>query len=274
MTDLPVKPYHINAKVGDLNGRLIFLCGSDERAKYISTHFQSVITQESVRGHHLYLGHLSDQAKHIPVAAISTGMGCPSEDIILNELYQVGGRHFLRIGTAGSLQPKQIRVGDIVVASAAVRDEDTSACYIMPEFPAIASIAMINAINEAAHRLQLESVFTGIVHTKSSFYARELQASFLPENSAYLETLKKAGVLATEMECSQLFILGSLYDHLVTKDFHHTNILTGAILAIVGDDEPIHDSAEKKELAIKRAVELGLETAKLLADQVSPILKL
>lgn len=264
--DNAFKLYHINAKQGDLAGRSIFLCGSDERAHQIATHFTGLQIQQNTRGHHLYLGNLMNNEQLIPAAAISTGMGCPSEDIILNELYLAGGRIFLRIGTAGSLQPQQIKVGDIVVATAAVRDEDTSKNYIMSEYPAIASLPMLNAIAKAVHFLHLESnVYTGIVHTKASFYAREMHQSLLSENDRYLTTLHQAGVLATEMECSHLFVLASLYGHREKKDFHHEEIQCGAILAIVGDQEPITNT-EKSKSGINKAIALGILAIKYLYD--------
>jgi len=269
MTGNAQRPYHINASPGDLTNRFIFLCGSDERAKRIASHFSALKIQESSRGHHLYLGEIESNQKSIPVASISTGMGCPSEDIILNELYLSGGRTFLRVGTAGSLQPDKIKVGDLVVATAAVRDEDTSASYIMPEFPAVASREMINAIENAAKALNMsDSLYYGIVHTKSSFYAREMFHSLLPENQNYLEILKKAGVLATEMECSLLFILSSLYSHR-TPNFHHPAICAGAILAIVGDSEPIDQNMNKKEAGIEKAIQLALSTAKIYQQLVN-----
>ena len=37
-------------------------------------------------------------------------MGCPSVDIIVTELIMLGARRFVRVGTAGSLQPHAIRM--------------------------------------------------------------------------------------------------------------------------------------------------------------------
>jgi uridine phosphorylase len=49
------------------------------------------------------------------VGICATGMGCPSVDLIVTELIMLGGRRFFRVGTCGSLQPKLIRYGDLVV---------------------------------------------------------------------------------------------------------------------------------------------------------------
>lgn len=267
-------PFHINATPEDLKGnnginRYIFLCGSDERAKRISMRFNKRIVKEHPRQHNLYLGSLQHNGLEIDVAAIATGIGCPSADIILNELYLLGGKRFLRVGTAGSLQPNQIKVGDVVIATAAVRDEDTSTCYISPEYPAVASFDMVNAAYSASEILQLKKyVYPGIVHTKSSFYAREMGQSHLKHNFQYMESLQRAGVIASEMECSHLFVLSSVLNHrdLQTHGMLSHGVLAGGILAIIGDNSPI-SSDNAVEIAIERAIEIGFETIKQLASK-------
>lgn len=270
-------PLHINASKKDLAGnqginRYIFLCGSDERAKKMASQFNDLVVKEHPRQHNLYLGTLNHKDKVIDVASISTGVGCPSEDNIINELYLLGGKRFLRIGTSGSLQPKLIKAGSVVIATSAVRDEDTSACYISPSYPAVASIEMINAAHKATELLSLSDVvYSGIVHTKSSFYAREMGQSHLKYNEEYMQSLKNAGVLATEMECSHLFILASLFSHREVQKSGKLSdkILAGGILAVVGDDTPM-SSDDKVDIAIERAISIGFETIKVLAEQELP----
>lgn len=265
-------PFHMSGTKEDLAGnhgigRYIFLCGSDERAKKIASHFDNLIVKEHERQHHFYLGRIQHQGVTIDVASISTGVGCPSADNIINELYLLGGRRFLRVGTAGSLQPKHIKVGDVVIATGAVRDEDTSACYVTTSYPAIASIDMVNAAQLAVQKLGLNKyVYQGIVHTKSSFYAREMGQSYLKSNKDYMEDLKMAGVLATEMECSHLFIVSSLFSHreAIKSNKLAPKVSVGGILAIVGDDTPI-SSEEAANTAVDRAINIGFECIKELA---------
>lgn len=266
-------PFHINASVDDFkinNGlpRYIILCGSDERAAKISKHFEHLTIKKSTRNHHLYLGTLPYNNISISIGAISTGMGTPSADIIINELFLLGARRFLRIGTAGSLQPFHIKTGSLVVATAAVRDEDTSRCYIYPEFPAIATPFFTAALMRSAHHLGYsKETFQGIVHTKSSLYAREMNQSFLKENKDYMANMRKAGVLATEMECSQLFILSSLLqtEESVKMTFRRES-QCGAILAIIGDNTPITMGSEPIA-AIDKAIEIGITAIKILASE-------
>ena len=61
------------------------------------------------------LGTLTAEGETIQVATLASGMGCPSMEIFLHELFQLGAKRFLRIGTAGSLQP-WIKTGQLINA--------------------------------------------------------------------------------------------------------------------------------------------------------------
>ena len=151
-------PHHVNACSADLAGnnglgRYVFLPGSDGRARGIAEHFDQVRKLESARCHNIYLGTLEHEGRSIDVASVSSGMGTPSLDIIVQEMFKLGCRRFLRVGTAGSMQPWQIRVGKLVVATGAVRDENASRHYVPPEFPSIASRETVEAALKAAAAL-------------------------------------------------------------------------------------------------------------------------
>lgn len=272
-----MSPYHINAKCEDLvgnngHGRYILITGSDERAKQISLHFERVNIKHHVRQHNLYLGTLISSHGAIDVAAISVGMGGASADIIINELIMLGAARILRIGTAGSLQPDRVRCGDVVIATAAVRDDKASWDYIYREYPATASFEYLLASFRAAKLCKSNGkVHFGIVHSKSSLYAREMGFSFLTENKQYNADLQKAGVLASEMECAQLYILSAL----MSAAKPNAPILAGGILAIIGDETPFSSNQDMVNKAIDSAITLGLETTRqlnLIDKQVAPII--
>ncbi len=275
MIDKDFIPEHINASIDDLAGndgigRYILLPGSDGRAKAIAEHFTDSRSKIHPRGHNLYLGNLTDQGKTIEVACVSSGMGCPSMEIILHELYHLGAKRFLRIGTAGSLQPGIVKVGDLINVQASVRDENTTTHYMPIEVPAVASVKFTSAIFHTAETLGLlDKLHTGIVHCKGSLYAREFHAGPRSiENKAYMDLLSHYGVLASEMETSALFIQSQLYNYEIHK-FGNTpqyRVLTGAILAIISSGE--HFSHDKSvEDAMASSITLGLETIKTLAGE-------
>lgn len=269
------KPFHINATFEDLEGndgigRYIFLPGSDGRAQEIANYFDKVTVKRHQREHNLYLGTIKSNGRKIDVAAIPTGMGCPSTEIIVHELYNLGAKRFLRVGTAGTLQPSLVNVGSIVNVQAAVRDDGTSRHYSPIEIPAIASLEFITSILVAGEHLNLaQEIHTGVVHCKSSLYARELAAGPQSlENQTYLNLLAQSGVLATEMETATLFIQSQLYNYQLMQegDTPAFRVLAGAILAVIGTQDHFEVS-ELSSTAKLSAVELAIETVKVLATQ-------
>lgn len=269
------KPHHINATEEDLAGnegigRYVFLPGSEGRARDIADHFEKVTVKEHERGQHLYLGTIKSEGKKIDVAAIASGMGCPSTEIYVHELFNLGVKRFLRVGTAGTLQPSIVNVGSIVNVQASVRDEGTSLNYAPLELPAIASIELVTSVLVAAEKLNLsEEIHTGIVQCKGSLYARELSAGpRAAENQSYLNLLAQSGVLATEMETATLFIQSQLYNYQLMQegDLPQHRVLAGAILAIIGTTDHLGTTSLATH-AIQDSVELALETIKILATQ-------
>ncbi len=253
---------HIHAEASDLagndgRGRFFLLPGSRDRAARIAEALSEHRVKEHSRGHDLHLGVLERDGKRVDVGVISTGMGCPSVDLIVTELIRLGAGALLRIGTSGSLQ-HHIHTGDIVVATAAVRDESTSDAYLPKEFPAVAAWPMLCAIQRAVESGQQRgAVHFGPVHTKDSLYAREFR--FGPrtaEHDQYEKWLTQAGVCATEMECAHLFILGQLG----RSGDGTTPVPAGGLMAVLGElDEPFADSPRGPE-AVQDAIALGLET--------------
>jgi uridine phosphorylase len=264
---------HINANEEDIRGnngigRYFFLTGSDGRAKQISELFLNRQEKLHPRQHNLYLGQLpNDDGQLMDVAAISTGMGGPSADIVINELVMLGARRLLRVGTSGSLHPEQVKIGDLIVATGAVRDDKASWDYIYPEYPAMASYEYISAsksINTAA-LMPERKVHFGVVHSKSSLFAREYQFSLLPDSQAYMDTLRRAGVLATEMECAQFFTLAPILSARMNCQFKDkSSVFCGAILAIIGDESGFASDKQQIVKACEAAIELAIATTKAL----------
>jgi uridine phosphorylase len=280
MDEFKFIPLHINATSRDLAGnggigRYVLLPGSDGRAKEIAAHFNDLSIKTHPRGHHLYLGTIDHLGKPIAVATIASGMGCPSMEIILHELYHLGAKRFLRVGTAGSLQTSLVKIGDIINVQAAVRDESTTIDYAPLALPALSSYNVIQSVIRAAQPLSFSSKLqTGLVHCKSSFYAREFAAGprYL-RNNAYLELLSANGVLATEMETATLFIQSQLYHYqrMMQGKGPAQQVLAGAILGIVSVP-PNHIVSDQEALPIiNDLIALALETIKYLAadDQIT-----
>lgn len=252
-------PYHMNANEQDFHGnqgrgRYLILPGSDGRAKQIATRLSSLKVKEHPRSHNLYLGKWISNEESLDIGVISTGMGAPSIDIILHELYGLGARNFVRVGTSGSLQPSTIKAGHIVVATGAVRDESTTSRFVPIEFPAIPSLNFLLSAERAAKAQDL--ITFGLCHSKDSLYAREFGSG--PQksmNHTYMSVLKDSGVLASEMEASALYILCALFDHL-EKTQKKRSLFYGAILAVIGDDQPFA-TKDIEKITTEKAIELA-----------------
>ncbi|HEX2733709.1 MAG TPA: hypothetical protein VHM70_18995 [Polyangiaceae bacterium] len=252
------KPLHLDARESDFEGndgkgRFFLLPGSRDRARRIAERFSERTTREHPRGHDVHLGQLTIEGQRCDVGVVSTGMGCPSIDLIVTELIALGARVLLRIGTSGALQ-RHVHTGDVVVATAAVRDEATSDNYLPREFPALASWPLLLAAQAASPAKARGRVHFGPVHTKDSLYAREFGwGPKAAEHQHYLELLQKGGVLASEMECAHLFVLAQLGP----KAAGEGGVLAGAMLAVIGEhDQPFVDSPRAAE-AVEDAIELG-----------------
>ena len=253
-------PIHLQAEPSDFvgnagRGRFLLLPGSRDRALRIARDFKDLRTLAHPRGHDLHLGVIQRQGVDLDVGVISTGMGCPSVDLIVTELIGLGARVLMRVGTSGALQT-DVHTGDVVVATSAVRDEATSDHYLPREFPAVASWPLLLATQAAVRHASCRGqVQFGPVHTKDSLYAREFGFGPLAaEHARYAKWLNQAGVLATEMECAHLFVLAQLGP----LAQGHDRVLAGAVLAVIGEhDQPFKDSPRAAE-AVEDAIELAL----------------
>ncbi len=257
------RPLHITAEEADFignqgKGRYWLLPGSRSRAAAIAGQFRDATCKSHGRGHDLHTGVLDRDGLALDVGVISTGMGCPSVDLIVTELIGLGATTLIRVGTCGSLQPS-IHTGDIVAVTGAVRDEGTSRQYLPVEFPALPSFDVVRAMDVARRgaRWQSTSVHFGPVHTKDSLYAREFGFGPLGEqHRAYQNLLTQAGVAASEMECAHLFVLGALGPRAEAKSRVHT----GAVLAVIGDHDVPFKESPQAGVAVDAAIEFALDS--------------
>ena len=190
-------------------------------------------------------------------------------EIILHELFHLGAKRFLRVGTAGSLQPTLVKLGNIINVVAAVRDEDTTKHYVSGDVPAIASPEYTSTIIHSAKTLHLyDALHSGTVHCKSSFYAREFGAGPMADvNNNYLKLLSDYGVLASEMETAALFIQSQFYNHQLRLQGSgpEYRVLAGAVLAILCIPPHEFYSPDQAADVIKDSIELAIEATRTLA---------
>jgi uridine phosphorylase len=148
--------------------------------------------------------------KGIPVSVCSTGVGCPGAAIAIEELANIGAKIFIRIGTCGGLK-KEIKPGDLIIPTAAIRAEGTTKEYISLEFPAVADFDITEALVESAKTLKLK-YFKGVNRTHDAFYEH---IDNLAKWGHYLQDprMKKWSIpslVSSEMECSAIYLVAML----------------------------------------------------------------
>lgn len=200
------KMYHIDMKKGDV-GRYVFLPGDPGRCETIASYFDDPKLIAYNREYKTYTGTLLGEK----VSVTSTGIGCPSASIAVEELIMIGADTFIRVGTSGGMQPHLVP-GDLGIVTGAIRDEGTTLHYLPPEFPAVADLDVVNALRDAAKNLG-NSYHLGISHSKDSFFGQH-QPERMPVDNRLLTRWKawvEGGAICSEMEASAIMILSSIY---------------------------------------------------------------
>ena len=198
------KQFHIQCVEGDV-GKYVILPGDPGRCEAIARHFDNPVHIGMNREYNIWTGTLLGKK----VSVCSTGIGGPSAAIAMEELVKIGADTFLRTGTCGGIH-LDVKPGDIVVATGAVRYEHTSLEYAPIEYPAVADFELTAALKQASEALGFDT-HTGIVQCKDSFYGQHS-----PEASPVYyelqhkwESWKRLGVKASEMESAALFVVAN-----------------------------------------------------------------
>lgn len=187
----------------------------------------------------------------VELTVVSHGIGGPGAAICFEELIKLGATTIMRLGTCGSLKPKTIGQGDLIVTQAACREDGFSHTIVPSGFPATADPRLACALYDTAKSLGY-NVHMGVSLTSSLFYPGPALASTLQQNA-------DAGCLSVEMENATLFAVGSI-----------RGIRTGAIGTIdgspflweEGDYDPHGDKVKKGK---DRMILTGLKVAKKIA---------
>lgn len=236
--------YHLQIRKGDV-GRYVILPGDPKRCEKIAAFFDDSKLVADSREYVTYTGYLNGEK----VSVTSTGIGGPSASIAMEELVLCGADTFIRVGTRGGID-MNVKGGDIVVATGAIRMEGTSREYAPIEFPAVPDLGVTNALAESAKACGY-TYHTGVVQCKDAFYGQH-EPERMPVSYELLnkwEAWKRLGCKASEMESAALFVVAS-----------HLGVRCGSEFLVVGNqernaaglDNPIvHDT----EAAIKVAVE-------------------
>ena len=213
--------YHVGLRPGDI-GEYVILPGDPLRVPKIAAYFDNPVKVADSREFVTYTGTLDG----VKVSCTSTGVGGPSASIALEELVNVGGKTFIRVGTCGGMDI-DVKGGDIVIATGAVRMDGTSKEYAPIEYPAVPDVTVAASLVRAAQKLDAP-YHTGVVQCKDAFYGQHMPES-LPNSYELLnkwEAWLRLGCKASEMESSTLFIVGA-----------YRKVRVGSVFLVVANQE-------------------------------------
>jgi uridine phosphorylase len=241
----PTPLKHIRCVPGDI-APTVLLPGDPGRVRRIADQMDEAHLVAENREYIVYTG----VSGGVPVSVCSTGIGGPAASIAIEELIKVGGRNFIRVGSAGGRQ-NHIAIGTPIIITAAYRGEGTSKAYLPAEFPAVADLDVTNALVQAA-RESGETFEVGIGFTRDAYYVQD---------QALNQLLKDAGVVAAEQEAALLYVVGSC-----------RHVKVGAIVStdsnIWWTPQPTQEEKEALyKLGEKKVIAIALRAAQLLAKQ-------
>ncbi|MCX7884934.1 MAG: nucleoside phosphorylase [Caloramator sp.] len=185
--------------------------------------------------------------KGIKILAISSGIGGPSTAIALEELKNIGIEAAIRIGSCGALL-KHIKLGDLIISQAAVRDDGTSKTYIKENYPAVADIDLLNTSIECAKSLKYNH-HVGIVRSHDSFY--------IDDEDEISRFWGSKNIFGADMETSSLYVIGRL------RGIKTLSILNVVVESEENTKEGIGSYVNGLDAAVegeKREIILALET--------------
>ena len=224
---------HISAKPGEI-AEAILLPGDPLRAKWIAENFfEDVVQYNSVRNMLGFTGTVNGKR----VSVQGTGMGAPSIGIYAYELFNdYGVQKAIRVGTSGGLPPTKLR--DVVIGLSASTDSKINRrTYGDLDVAPAANYELLEKAVAKARELSIPH-HIGMIASGDLFY----------DETDSLEHWKKLGVLALEMETSQLYTLAAKFRRQALSIVTVSDMMDGSG----------HTTSEERESGFKNMVQLAL----------------
>lgn len=232
---------HIGAKYGDF-AKTVLMPGDPLRAKFIAeTYLENAKLVTEVRSMLGYTG----TYKGVPVSVMASGMGMPSMGIYSYELFSsYGVENIIRIGTAGAISDS-LKLRDIVLGIGSCTNSNYAVQYRLPgTFAPTADFTLLSKAYESAFELGQNAV-VGNLLCSDTFY---------DDNPEALNTWKKMGVLAVEMESAALYM-------------NAARLSKRALTMCTVSDAPLRGeslSSDERQTGFTHMMETALETVRKL----------
>ncbi|SDQ24875.1 nucleoside phosphorylase [Natronobacterium texcoconense] len=234
---------HLLVEEGDLTD-IALIPGDPGRVDRIASHCDEAETVAQNREYKVV--NATYEGRELTIC--STGIGCPSAAIAIEEMANVGVETFVRVGTTGALQ-SDIEIGDMIVATGAAKNEGTSKRYEDVSYPAVPDYDVLSALVDSAEAND-EDVHVGPIASDDAYYA---------ETDEYVADWEDAGMLSVEMEAAAVFSLarrkGLRAGAICTVD---GNLVEGTQKGTDTEDDELPEKAKNN---VGRAIDIALEAA-------------
>ncbi len=188
-----------------------------------------------------YFAHISDNVilannwsvvhdKDRDISLINYGVGSPSAGIIMHCLSFLDDLNsVLMLGMCGGIAD-DLQVGDLLIPTASIRDEGTSAHYLPKDVPAQPTFSINRIAEQVITEIQGKVPRSGIMHT-TDYRMWEFDEDFI-------DYILKHRIVAIDMEIATVFSVG-----------YALNIPTGALMMV--SDLPLRKGGIKSKDSAK-----------------------
>ncbi|NLI21690.1 MAG: nucleoside phosphorylase [Clostridiales bacterium] len=204
------KQYHLHTTSADV-APYVLLPGDPHRVPLVAKLWDEARFVADNREHVTYTG----TYKGMPITCTSTGMGCPSTAIAVEELARCGATTMMRMGTTAGIA-SNVHPGDLVIFDSACRFEGTTKCYVPPEYPAVSHHEIVAAAIQTAERLG-RTFHVGTSRCIDALYSNRPDPNcsfggYHPHAwDHFLSDLRQMNVIAGEMESAAVMVLTRLF---------------------------------------------------------------
>jgi len=199
--------YHLKLAPGDV-APYVLLPGDPGRVPLVASLWDESREVASNREYVTFTG----TYRGVPISCTSTGIGCPSTAIAMEELARVGATTFVRIGTCGTFQDR-VRNGDMAIFDSATRYDGASRLYAPLEFPAVADHEIVDASIAAGEALGYP-FHVGTTRSADTFYAMHPRpgSSFNHYWQAAWGALPASLSSRSRMNCGEITLTSGILD--------------------------------------------------------------
>jgi len=173
------------------------LVGQKERLDLVKKRLENVRLLINFLDLELYEAKYNDS----PLIVGLSGLFAPQASIVLEFCFSLGVDTVIRLGSCGAIK-ENIDIGDVIIATGAVRKEGTTQAYLPGEVPSVCCPLLFCKIWKAVLQKDL-TVHKGIVCSVDAF---------LRETEEFVSQMKDLNLISVDMITSVFYSLAHVYN--------------------------------------------------------------